>query len=44
MLGRILRVSMLRIILGAAMFLRILKGFCVKMILRGCLFEDTEDL
>lgn len=43
MLGRILRASVLRIVLGAAMFLRILKSFCVKMILTGCLVEDAED-
>ena len=27
----------------AAMFLRILKSFCVKRILTGCLVEDAED-
>ena len=44
-LGRILRASGLRIILGAAMFPRILRSCCVEMILRGCLVEkDTADL
>ena len=42
MLGRILRASVLRIVLGAAMLLRILKSFCVQMILTGCLVEDAE--
>ena len=43
-MGRILRASMLRIILGAAVFLRILKSFCVKMILMRCLAEGIDDL
>lgn len=30
--------------LGAAVFLRILKSFCVKMILMGCLAENIDDL
>lgn len=35
MLGRILRASLLRLILGAAVFLKILRSCCVEMIFEG---------
>ena len=45
MLGRILRASILRIILGGAEFWRILRSCCVEKILSGCPVEkDPEGL